>query len=968
MISRHFWGWDEPVLERAVQYLLKGWTGGGLDLSERLIIVPTAEAGRRLREGLAHAAAKQGGAVMVPYVWSPEMALFPAQMRKLAASSLQSHLVWVRLLLDLRLADFGHVFPVAPPEQNWSWASSTARMLQDLQMTLGAGGLNFNDLSHAPEAAVDVERWRELAKLESLYHQVLKRMQKQDAQACKAATAQQPWWPAEVQQVQVFAVLDAPPLFGQWLKKVGAALPMEVCVHAPESLATAFDETGSPLPPFWQRADALPAPVQLRQMNVLPTATQQAELVVRLLDERLGASRIALGCCAPDVTSCIKDRLALEDVRLFEPGGVAPQSLGLWHVLECLRELCHTDSWSAFANLLRAPELRHYLTGQVSLQVLEHADKFAQEHMPITLRHALEFIKPVPQAPKPASAKRKKATSDVDQLLLPGLEPVGELAVAEVTPLHVALLRAQQLQQAFASQPLEAALRDFFTSLYGERSFTPNSTTDRSLLELCDAILELAHALSVESASFGLKPNAPELFQLLLEQVGNQKVTEPRGEVDLTLQGWLELLWESAPQLIIAGFNEEHVPGILQGHPFLPDSLREKLGLPCQATRYARDACLLYALSAQRPQPGQLQLLCGQWGERGEALKPSRLLMRGSTAELPVQVRKLFPSDEAVAPPVHPARTLAWQLRPRVKSMAEMQSISVSQLNAYLECPFRYYLTHVLHMRQVVADKREMSAAEFGSLIHVAFEKLAAQPALHDCSDVKVLSEVLTTAAELEAKRLYGKRLPVMLRLQVESALQRLRAAAEVEAVQRAEGWRTLRSELDLAREEKTLFLDGVRLHGKVDRLEQRGSLLRVIDFKTADEARPPAVVHCKEVRSAALKPGDEWKQFQYAGKNYQWLDLQLPLYAAAVAGLGYSGAGAAYLAMPKSVQDTNLLEWPEFGQEQVQAALHCATEAVRRIKAQQFWPPTQQVRYDDYQEILLGDALNAVQWLDGEV
>jgi ATP-dependent helicase/nuclease subunit B len=209
----------------------------------------------------------------------------------------------------------------------------------------------------------------------------------------------------------------------------------------------------------------------------------------------------------------------------------------------------------------------------------------------------------------------------------------------------------------------------------------------------------------------------------------------------------------------------------------------------------------------------------------------------------------------------------------------------------------------------------------------------------------------------------YGKRLPVVLRLQVESAVQRLHAAAEVEALQREGGWLTLRSELDLALQEKALYLDGVRLNGKVDRLEQRGTQLRVIDFKTTDEAKPPAQVHCKEVRASGQRPEDAWKQFEHAGKTYQWLDLQLPLYAAALAELGYRQAEVAYLAMPKSVQDTNLLDWPDLSQEHVQAAISCATEAVRRIKDHQFWPPAQRVRYDIYSDILLSDPMASVTW-----
>ena len=51
--------------------------GGGvaLDLSDRMIVVPTQQAGRRLRAALAVHAAARGGAVLAPRVVVPEQIL-----------------------------------------------------------------------------------------------------------------------------------------------------------------------------------------------------------------------------------------------------------------------------------------------------------------------------------------------------------------------------------------------------------------------------------------------------------------------------------------------------------------------------------------------------------------------------------------------------------------------------------------------------------------------------------------------------------------------------------------------------------------------------------------------------------------------------------------------------------------------------------------------------------------------------
>ena len=56
------------------------------------------------------------------------------------------------------------------------------------------------------------------------------------------------------------------------------------------------------------------------------------------------------------------------------------------------------------------------------------------------------------------------------------------------------------------------------------------------------------------------------------------------------LQGWLELPWEDAPHLVVAGMNDGFVPDSLQGHAYLPDGARRLLGLRHNETRHARDA------------------------------------------------------------------------------------------------------------------------------------------------------------------------------------------------------------------------------------------------------------------------------------------------------------------------------------------------------------------------------------------
>jgi ATP-dependent helicase/nuclease subunit B len=464
-----------------------------------------------------------------------------------------------------------------------------------------------------------------------------------------------------------------------------------------------------------------------------------------------------------------------------------------------------------------------------------------------------------------------------------------------------------------------------------------------------------------------LQPKAEDAFALSLECLAQSRLAEPRGEIDLVLQGWLELLWEKAPNLIVSGLNEEHVPGIFISHPFLPDSLRSALGLPCQNTRFARDAFILAALAHQRlGELGQFRLLCGQWSEDGDALRPSRLLFLCDDQALPQRVAHLFPKEEDQPSAAEPPRTLAWKLQPDWTAKP-IDTISPSRLRDYLSCPFRYYLTHAKGMSAIETGKRELDAAEFGNLIHHAFHRLSLAPSMRDCTHPAQIADCLEAAARDRVLEIHGRNPAPLITLQLESILQRLRNAAAVEATNRQQGWQCINAELLIGGKEDTtpFLIADARLRGRIDRVERHvDGTLRIVDFKSSDKPRPPQEAHFKVITSRTkLTDADEWKCFDLPdGRRALWLDLQLPLYAAALQQRGQPISSVAYFALPKSIQDTAILPWEGFDAELIHAALECAAEAVRRIRSGQFWPPSERSPNDSFDEILLNDPLHSVQ------
>jgi len=108
-VNRHFLPWDKPLLPQAVAHLAAGWNGAGpLDLSRLLVIVPTRQSGRRLREALAEHAAGRGQAALPPRIMTPDGLIAPAALPAVASRLLTDELGYddpagvLRALLDKR--------------------------------------------------------------------------------------------------------------------------------------------------------------------------------------------------------------------------------------------------------------------------------------------------------------------------------------------------------------------------------------------------------------------------------------------------------------------------------------------------------------------------------------------------------------------------------------------------------------------------------------------------------------------------------------------------------------------------------------------------------------------------------------------------------------------------------------------------------------------------------------------------
>ncbi|RXK55026.1 PD-(D/E)XK nuclease family protein [Oleiharenicola lentus] len=922
---RHFLPWDRPLLSQAVDFLAAGWSGKqALDLTGVLIVVSTRQAGRRLREALAVHAAKHQQAVFAPRVLGPDQLIQPPSGEGVA-SPLESLLVWTEVLREIDPGGCRAVIPVDPPERNFAWALGLARTLMRVQQELAEGGLRLADVGARAGEFAESERWRQLGALEQLHAARLGRDGLADAQAAKIAGAQNPVVPAGVKRIVIIAVPDPLPLAVQILAAYSRSLPVEVVVHAPSTEAAQFDEWGRPRPEAWaRRVLDLPDFESRVQLEADPAA-QAARLVLQARAYAGEEGKLAAGVADGDVLPVAESALRAAGLPVFNPEGRLRRQEGFYHLLAALSALAKAPEFSAVAALARCPDVLAWLkarrgAGFSAVQWLAGLDELHARHLPADLEgaeyHALQLRS------------------------FPAL--AGELA------------EIRRLREWLTTGPFSTSVAAALGELFSSRS----EAFSRGWTEAAETWMEIVRQCAQgEERRFVVE--RADWWQIALSLFGDSRSAEEKPARALELQGWLELPWEDAPHLVVAGLNDGRVPEAVAGDAFLPESLRVKLGLKSNEVRFARDAFLLQTLASSRSAEGRLDLLFGKFSAEGEPLRPSRLLLRCADPELPARVHFLFRAPALPGPAV--AWRRAWRLTlPRRDPPTR---VAVTALKRWLRCPLRFYLQQVLGMQAVDPGKSEMDAFDFGTLCHGSLEAMARDAAMRECTEAGVIRDFLLADFERRMTARYGRALTLPLLVQQESARQRLSRAAEVQAGQRAEGW--VITEVERKFE---LPVEGIVIAGKIDRIErhEKSGAWRVLDYKTSDSAVDPAKAHLRGRKDGEDLP--DWACWTGGAKPRVWSDLQLPLYRRVLAAEA-DGAPleCGYFNLPKAAGETGLRAWEEFSADLEASAWNCAKGVVSAIKAGKYSPPIElsgrEAEFDEFASLFHGGAAASIRW-----
>lgn len=945
-ITREFIGWERPILVRAVEFLIDRYaTADHCDLGRIIVVVPGRRAGRRLLELLVETASERFPDFVPPQIETsgtlPEL-LFVNQQQY--ANKLICNLVWAEALRapDHRaLRSVVHDVPAANDTDAWL---ALADLIREKHRELAAEGLDFEDVAIAcrkVNETTESKRWFALRAVQVDYLHRMDQIRYWDPQTARLEAVKRGECETD-RDIVLVATVDLNRGIKQMLEPVSDRVT--ALIGAPEEYADHFDEFGTLIAEAWtdSRLD-----LRSDQVEVVDRPDDQAATAVETVSDYQGRYR------ADEITIGVADdRLIPHLQRHFDECNVATRWFDGQHLdqtppfrlFEQLAEFIEgllpgnneARAWNfeAYSALVRHPDLFNWIEanfvaptpppGKPVRHWLIQLDEYRADHL----------------QPRPGFWLDRSNHSESLEMLW---TKIGDL-IADFAPSDD---RGALFPEIARLDEWVEPIREFIQTVYKLRTFHPEDTADSVTAAAIRRFDEILFGFEKIPPSILPDVNAAQAVRMMLNECVGEFIPPPRDDSAIELLGWLELVLDDAPGLVVTTFNEQFVPKSVTSDMFLPNQLRQRLSLNDNSHRYARDAYAMHVMLASRE---NIKVIVGRRDDTNDPMAPSRLLFATEPEEIPARVLNFYP--ERPEPNTLSLRSRLYSDRansdfrvPRPdNNLRSLESLTVSHFKSYLRCPYRFYLNHVLRLREADDSAREMHPGQFGTIIHDVLDRFGRDTDIRDALNAEDIQAFLTSELDKVVNGKFGKVRTAATNVQVQRIRMRLEKFAEWQANWAGLGYRIRYAEdsdPDSDADRVTLDLgdgESVELRGRIDRIDQRGDEWVIFDYKTSDSAKTPEETHIKGTQKG---PG-------------RWTDLQLPLYRHLARALPTESGQkykVGYILLPGDLAKIGerVARWKS---EDFLEADELSRQVAQRIVAREFWPPAASVEYPEFERI----------------
>ncbi len=679
----HFLGWNRPAIELIAAKLHAGLTTPATAAQYRraIVVVPTAESGRRLREYMA----EKYGAILLPKI-TLSGRLIPVQGENILTET-ETLTAWLQLLSTINrdsLKQYAPLIPRCPETHIEKWAVGVAHKFISLRNRLEQEEISYDTVSghlakmesgltvalaNLPEDTEhqnqrltlsakrtvlqnEQKRWQTLGRVFREADEITQQLYPDKILAADSRSKQlkTPAWPGLCRLIILACVPEVSAQSQHYLSNLHGldGGKVQVWVHAPKEEKSNFDAYGRPIEHEWNtREIRIPDAFVYRDDN--PEDVEDSASRIHLVNDTEAmakeALRLAAGLSSREVVLAVGDSdfspallntFAAAGWQLNMPEGRSAMSADLGRLATQLADACE-----ARANL----SLWNEETESIPNNGTQGLDAF----VPLLCNTALQQAWAEDAT---ALIGLQEHVENIRMRLLPGSEDALLQMLEKLPPVDEGYKTIEQLQRGHKDAYYHYAQK---VSLLISELCEKNQN---AALENLAKALEKKHAKSPSKAlaaavaaqmkecvKAGGKRTSGlytmELLRRMVEEKVSGSVLVERAATVGDILGWRELTYSRENQVILAAMHDGCIPEPVPEDDFLPESLCRELGIRHEKFRIARDSYLLTALIESRRATGRVDFILARQKEDGSILAPSSLLMRCGD-ELPRRARTLF--------------------------------------------------------------------------------------------------------------------------------------------------------------------------------------------------------------------------------------------------------------------------------------------------------------------------------------
>lgn len=680
-------GWDKPAIELVAERLLKLREDRPESFRRAVLVLPTAESARRLREYMAVKVREKVKTATAPLLMPRVMQLghMLATENSHIATEQETLAAWLKVLNtkgEDPVAAYAPLIARRPEKHLARWAVGVALKLMQLRQQLEQEGVSIDAVTQLLERHGDSEadavsarvnaarqkaygqeklRWR---KLGELFTRVDALLGKKTAQQAREELVQHPVWPGKSRLMILACVPELSPQLKRYLNNLHGTDngEVQIWVNAPEEEAKKFDAFGMPTEAWCRCEVQVPDALVYQDERHVDADRSTLHLVDDADELAREAVRLTAGLDSDEVMVAVGDTAytpaiigafesAAEDAdgkpdgwKLYAPEGRTLLTTEVGQLPELLANLCAAREefrlsdedeggmaeLNAFTALICNGALRRVLKAPhtVSVGLQKHIEALRNQLLPATTAALCDIMNPAVPLPSEGNKSlqiiEKQRSADYYEYVCKARRWADECCDINTV--------AEKLTK----------LANSLINLYDESSLKkPVDKLARLMVQVADA----SFVRSVGDISLLLET----LRRKTEDAATGVQNTEERHVSVGDVYGWREVPFAAEKRIILAAFHDGCVPEPARGSEFLPTSLCEELGIRNEALRVARDTFLFTALLAGR-EAGQVHIIITRQNPDGSGVAPSSLLLRCGQ-ELPQRARVLFAEAPAKSTP-----------------------------------------------------------------------------------------------------------------------------------------------------------------------------------------------------------------------------------------------------------------------------------------------------------------------------